>query len=162
MVKIQSKKKKKIQSIIILYLALSNKHWCCDLSGSPVVKTPHFPCRGCRFNPWWGNSDTTCHTAWPKNKFFKIIIKRKDSNRKTWSSTWSKSITRQEKKQGKQTITKKKVSRNKQTNKQNNQVSEIKILLKGINSRLDTAEENISKCEDRSRNYMKHKEKKNH
>ena len=98
----------KIQSIIILYLAFSNKHWCWDFPGSPVVKTPHLPCRGCRFNPWWGNSDTTCHTAWPKNKFFKIIIKRKDSNRKTWSSTWSKSITRQKKKQGKQTITKKK------------------------------------------------------
>ena len=24
--------------------------------GSPVVKTPHFNCRGCGFHPWSGNS----------------------------------------------------------------------------------------------------------
>ena len=25
-----------------------------DLPGGPVVKTPHFHCRGHRFNPWSG------------------------------------------------------------------------------------------------------------
>ena len=35
-------------------------HFCCevcswDFPGSPVVKTPCFHCRGCRFNPWSGN-----------------------------------------------------------------------------------------------------------
>ena len=39
-----------------------------DLPGSPVVKTPHFPCRGCRFDPYLGNEDPTCHTARPKIK----------------------------------------------------------------------------------------------
>ena len=29
------------------------EHW--DFPGDPVVKTPHFQCRGCRFNPWSGN-----------------------------------------------------------------------------------------------------------
>ena len=26
-----------------------------DFPGGPVVKTPHFHCRGCRFHPWSGN-----------------------------------------------------------------------------------------------------------
>ena len=26
-----------------------------DFPGGPMVKTPCFQCRGCRFNPWWGN-----------------------------------------------------------------------------------------------------------
>ena len=26
-----------------------------DFPGGPVVKTPHFHCRGCRFDPWSGN-----------------------------------------------------------------------------------------------------------
>ena len=26
-----------------------------DFPGGPVVKTPHFHCRGHRFNPWWGD-----------------------------------------------------------------------------------------------------------
>ena len=26
-----------------------------DFPGSPVVKTQHFQCRGCRFDPWSGN-----------------------------------------------------------------------------------------------------------
>ena len=26
-----------------------------DFPGGPVVKTPHFQCRGHRFNPWWGD-----------------------------------------------------------------------------------------------------------
>ena len=31
-----------------------------DFPGSPVVKMPHFQCRGPRFNPWSGNFPT-CH-----------------------------------------------------------------------------------------------------
>ena len=26
-----------------------------DIPGGPVVKTPHFQCRGCEFNPWLEN-----------------------------------------------------------------------------------------------------------
>ena len=26
-----------------------------DFPGGPVVKTAHFHCRGCRFDPWSGN-----------------------------------------------------------------------------------------------------------
>ena len=26
-----------------------------EFPGSPVVRTPHFPCRGHRFSPWTGN-----------------------------------------------------------------------------------------------------------
>ena len=26
-----------------------------DSPGGPVVKTPRFHCRGCRYDPWWGN-----------------------------------------------------------------------------------------------------------
>ena len=39
-----------------------------DFPGSPVVGTPCFHCRGQGFDPWSGNSDPTCHTAWPKRK----------------------------------------------------------------------------------------------
>lgn len=47
-----------------------------------------------------------------------------------------------------------------ETNTQKKQVSEIKILLNGINSRLDTAEENISKLKIGVETiYMKHKKK---
>ena len=28
-----------------------------------MVKTPRFHCRGCRFNPWSGNQDTTRHAV---------------------------------------------------------------------------------------------------
>ena len=37
-----------------------------DFRGSPVVKTPCFHCRGYGLDPWSGNQDPTCHTAWPK------------------------------------------------------------------------------------------------
>ena len=36
------------------------------LPGSPMVKTPHFHCRGRRFNPWSGNKDPACCTVRPK------------------------------------------------------------------------------------------------
>ena len=36
---------------------------CWDFPGSSVVKTPHFQCRGHRFNPWLGNKDLICHAA---------------------------------------------------------------------------------------------------
>ena len=38
------------------------------LSWQSVVKTPCFHCQECRFNPWSGNSDPTCHAAGPKKK----------------------------------------------------------------------------------------------
>ena len=31
------------------------KHEGRDFPGGPVVKTPHFQCGGCRFDPWSGN-----------------------------------------------------------------------------------------------------------
>ena len=33
-----------------------------------MVKTLHSQCRGYRFNPWSGNWDPTCCTAWPKKQ----------------------------------------------------------------------------------------------
>ena len=37
-----------------------------DFSGGPVVKTRHFPCRRCGFNPCSGNREPMSHTVWPK------------------------------------------------------------------------------------------------
>ena len=37
-----------------------------DFPGGPVVKTPHFQCKGHRFDPWSGNQDPTCRVVWPK------------------------------------------------------------------------------------------------
>ena len=34
-----------------------------DFPGGPVVKTPHFQCTGCRFDPWY---DPTCPGVQPK------------------------------------------------------------------------------------------------
>ena len=39
-----------------------------DCPGSPVVKNPHFQCRGHGFNPWSGNQDPICCMVWPKKK----------------------------------------------------------------------------------------------
>ena len=33
-----------------------------------MVKTLHFQCRECVFDPWSGDWDPTCHVAWPKKK----------------------------------------------------------------------------------------------
>ena len=40
---------------------------------SPVVKTPCFQCRGCRFDPWSGNSDPTHLKVQSKKKRKKEI-----------------------------------------------------------------------------------------
>ena len=37
-----------------------------DFPGDPVVKTPCFHCKRCRFNSWSGNYDPACCMAWPK------------------------------------------------------------------------------------------------
>ena len=37
-----------------------------DFTGSPVVKTLCSQCNGCRFDPWSGNQDSACCTAWSK------------------------------------------------------------------------------------------------
>ena len=34
----------------------------------PVVRTPHFHCRGSGFHPWSGNYDPTSHTVCPPPK----------------------------------------------------------------------------------------------
>lgn len=39
-----------------------------NVPGDPVVKTPHFQCKGCRFDPWC-KLDPTCCLVWPKNFF---------------------------------------------------------------------------------------------
>ena len=39
-----------------------------EFPGGPAAGTPHFHCRGPRFNPWWEKQDPTCCMAWPKNK----------------------------------------------------------------------------------------------
>ena len=45
-----------------------------DFPGGSVVKTPHFQCRGCRFNPWSQHQDSTHFMAQssptPKKIFF--------------------------------------------------------------------------------------------
>ena len=33
-----------------------------------MVKTLHFQCRWCRFNPWSGNQAPISHMEWPKKK----------------------------------------------------------------------------------------------
>lgn len=37
-----------------------------NFSGSPVIGTPDFQCRGYGFNPWQGIKDLACHAVWPK------------------------------------------------------------------------------------------------
>ena len=41
-----------------------------DFPGSPVVKTLHFQCRVCRFDPWSGKQDTTYGTSWQGGRGF--------------------------------------------------------------------------------------------
>ena len=53
-----------------MYLKKKKKKNVLDFPGSPAVKTPFFPCRVCGFDPWAGNSDTTCCLAWPNVFFF--------------------------------------------------------------------------------------------
>ena len=49
-----------------------------DFPGGPVVKTPCSQCRGHGFDPWSGNEDPTCHTAWPKKRKQKRERKREN------------------------------------------------------------------------------------
>ena len=45
-----------------------------------MVKIPSFQCRGCGFNPWWRNEDSTCLLAKKKKK--KIICHKKENKTK--------------------------------------------------------------------------------
>ena len=45
-----------------------NKEQFWDFTGSPVVKTPRFHCRGCPFDPRSGNYDPACHAVQPKQQ----------------------------------------------------------------------------------------------
>ena len=42
-------------------------------NNSLFIKTPYFQCRRHRFNPWSGNKDPTCHTAWPQNPILCLL-----------------------------------------------------------------------------------------
>ena len=44
-----------------------------------MVKTPHFHCRGHRFDSQLGNLDSTCCTVWPKKK------KKSETSLVTWA-----------------------------------------------------------------------------
>ena len=52
-------------SIVMWTLFLSTGSWDCP--GSPVVKTPRFPCRGHRVQSLVGKLSACC-LAWPKEK----------------------------------------------------------------------------------------------
>ena len=39
-----------------------------ELPCGPVVKPPHFQCRGRESDPEWENQDPTYRTVWPRNK----------------------------------------------------------------------------------------------
>ena len=43
-----------------------------DFPGGPVVKTPSFHCKGCRFDPWSGKIP---HATWCSQKKIIIIMK---------------------------------------------------------------------------------------
>ena len=44
-----------------------------DFPSSPVIRTLHFHCKGCEFNPWTGNN--ILHTVWHgQNKHTKEAI----------------------------------------------------------------------------------------
>ena len=45
-----------------------------DFAASLVVETPHFDCRGRRFNPWSGSQDPTCHQVRSKNRKKSLIF----------------------------------------------------------------------------------------
>ena len=42
-------------SIFFWLRTYSKKKGGWDFPGNPMVKTLSFQCRGCRFDPWWGN-----------------------------------------------------------------------------------------------------------
>ena len=53
----------------------TSKHYR-DFPASPVVKTPHFDCRGHRFNPRLENQDSACRKVQPKFNNSKKSLKR--------------------------------------------------------------------------------------
>ena len=55
--------KKQVNKCSVWKIELKKENW--DFPGGPVVKTPHFQCRGHGFSPWWGNWDPTCHVVDP-------------------------------------------------------------------------------------------------
>ena len=56
-----------ISSVVISLPKFKERgHW--DFSAGPVARTLCFPCRWHGFNPWSGNWDLTCCTAWPKKR----------------------------------------------------------------------------------------------
>ena len=44
-----------------------------DFPTGAVVRTLHFHCRKCQFDPWLANQRPTCRVAWPKH-FFKCPL----------------------------------------------------------------------------------------
>ena len=54
--------------------------------GGPMVKTPHFPCKGHKFDPWLGNLNPTCCTAKKKIKGM-VILHPKQQRSQTCSDT---------------------------------------------------------------------------
>ena len=49
--------------------------------GGPAGKTPHFPCKGHKFDPWLGNLNPTCHTAKKKPKEWSYSIQNNRGHR---------------------------------------------------------------------------------
>ena len=58
-----------------------------DFPGGPVVKTPHFHCRGHGFNPWQGSQDPACFVAKKKKK------KKKTTSYRLVNPTATKNFT---------------------------------------------------------------------
>ena len=50
-----------------------------DFPDSSGVKTLHFQCRRCEFDPWSRNQDSTCQMVQPKKK--KQKVKKEEKNR---------------------------------------------------------------------------------
>ena len=51
-----------------------------NFPGSPLVKTPLFQYRGCRFDPWSGNWGPTCCVVQPEKKKITGPIQRQQQN----------------------------------------------------------------------------------
>ena len=51
-----------------------------DFPGGPVIKTPHFHCRGPGFHPWSGNQNPTYHMAQQRKK-------KERKKKKDWGSS---------------------------------------------------------------------------
>ena len=55
-----------------------------QLPGGPVVRTPGFHCRGCRFDIWSGNQDLASCVAKPKNRKGKKVKATSMTVNKMW------------------------------------------------------------------------------